>query len=277
MELKAIYDSIDDIPDTVEDFRSLFVERDGRYELAGLSGVKSQADVDRLQKALLAEREAVKSVKERLKPWQELDYDEVMAKLDRLPELEAAAAGKLDDSAIEEIAARRVEGAVRSKLAPVERELKSARSELEELRAEREVLVRERQSRQREDQLRPLLSKANVLPEHWEDVLMYAERHLEQLDDGSWVARDAVGVTPGLGPAEWLAEMLERRPGWLPANVGGGARGSGAAGGVSNNPWSAAHWNMSEQGRILREKGREYADRLASAAGTKVGGVKPRK
>jgi hypothetical protein len=46
---------------------------------------------------------------------------------------------------------------------------------------------------------------------------------------------------------------------------------------VSNNPWSAAHWNMSEQGRILREKGREYADRLASAAGTKVGGVKPRK
>ncbi len=276
MELKALYDSLDDIPEAVDDFRSLFVERDGRYELAGLHGVKTQADVDRLQKALSAEREAVKAAKERLKPWQDFDYDEVISKLDRLPELEAAAAGKLDDAAIEEIAQRRAEGAVRSKLAPVERELKSARTELEELRAERSKLVQERAARQREDQLRPLMTKANVLPEHYEDVLLYAERHLEQTEDGHWMARDGIGVTPGLGPAEWLAEMLERRPGWLPANVGGGAKGSGASGALGNNPWSANHWNISEQGRILRDKGREYADRLASAAGTKVGGLKPR-
>lgn len=275
-DLKAVYDSLDDIPESVEDFRSLFVERDGRYELSGLAGVKTTADIERLQKNLSLERDAHKQTKEKFRPFAELDPDEVFQKLDRLPELEAAASGKLDDAAIEEIAAKRADGAVRSKLAPVQRELKAAQSELEQLREQNAALASERAARQRQDALRPLMAKANVLPEHYEDVELYAERHLEQTEDGQWVAKDGVGVTPGLQPKEWLAEMLEKRPGWVPASVGGGAKGSGGGGAGGSNPFSAKGWNVTAQGQLISTKGLEYATRMAEAAGTKVGGARPR-
>lgn len=274
-DLKAVYDSLDDIPESVEDFRSLFTERDGRYELSGLPGVKTTADIERLQRNLSLERDSHKQTKERFRPFAELDPEEVFAKLDKLPELEAAASGKLDEAGIEEIASRRVEGAVRSKVAPLERKLKDAATELEALREQHAVLSQERAARQRSDALRPLLAKAGVLPQHYEDVELYAERHLEQAEDGNWVTRDGVGVTPGFQTQEWLAEMLEKRPGWLPANVGGGSRGSGSQ--VSgNNPFSKSNWNVTAQGALIQTKGREYAERMAAAAGTKVGGSRPR-
>lgn len=275
-DLKAVYDSLEDIPENVEDFRSLFVEREGRYELSGLPGVKTAADVERVQRSLVQEREAHKQTKDKFRPFAELDPDEVFAKLDRLPELEAAASGKLDDAAIDEIVAKRIEGAVRSKLAPVEREFKAAQTELEALREQNQALSLERAARQRQDAIRPLMAKAGVLPEHYEDVELYAERHLEQTEDGQWVAKDGVGVTPGLQPKEWLAEMLEKRPGWMPANVGGGAKGSASGGVGGSNPFSAKGWNLTAQGQLVQTRGMEYAQRMAEAAGTKVGGARPR-
>ena len=232
-DLKAVYDSLEDIPESVEDFRSLFVERDGRFELSGLPGVKTAADIERLQKNLNLERESHKQTKEKFRPFAELDADEVFTKLDRIPELEA-------------------------------------------LREQNAALAQERSSRQRQDALRPIMAKAGVLPEHYEDVELYAERHLEQNEDGGWQTRDQVGVTPGLAPQEWLGEMLQKRPGWLPANVGGGAKGSGAGGASGSNPFSAKGWNLTAQGQLVQSRGMEYAERLASAAGTKVGGARPR-
>jgi len=41
------------------------------------------------------------------------------------------------------------------------------------------------------------------------------------------------------------------------------------------NPWKAETWNVTEQGNIVRTD-RARADKLAAAAGTKVGGLKPK-
>ena len=276
-ELKAIYDNPDDIPESIEDFRSLFVEKNGKWELSGVSGVQTQGNVARLEAALKKERDDHKSTKSALQVWGELDPEDVHSKLDRIPELEAAADGKLDDAKIEELAQKRAEATMRSKLAPMERELGKTKKEREELATALGEYQAKETRRTIHDKTRKALLDAKVLNEAHEDALMLAERVFEITEEGQVLTKDGVGVTPGLEPAAWLQEIQDKRPHWWPASQGGGAKGSGGVGGFGGkNPWTAEHWNMTEQGRILREKGTDYAERLAQAAGTGVGKGKPR-
>ena len=201
------------------------------------------------------------------------------ADLDRMEELEAAAGDKLDDAKIDELATKRAEGIVKTRVAPLERELKKLKADHEALQVSNTDLLGKANTRKREDTLRPLLTEAKVLPEHHEDVFLYAERHLEQTDDGKFIAREGVGgITAGATPKDWLMEMLDKRPGWLPGSQGGGARGSGPSGGFLGgpNPWSAENWNMTKQGEYLKAHGREKADAAAKSAGTSVGGQMPK-
>lgn len=277
-ELKATYDNQDDIPETVDDLRSLFTERDGKWEFTGMAGIKNQGDVDRVQGSLTKERADHKATKASLATWGDLDHDETVKELDRIPELVAAAGDKLDEAGIEAIVTKRVDSAIRSKTGPLERDLKKVRAENAELLETNTGLGASALKREREDVLRPLAIEAKVLLEHHEDVFMYGERHLEKPEGGSgFFAREGVGVTSGATPKDWLSEMLEKRPGWLPSSQGGGARGSNRAGGLGGkNPWTYEDWNMTEQGQVFTAKGAEHAGRLAAAAGTKVGGPKPK-
>lgn len=280
-ELTSQYDSSDQIPEAIEDFRSLFTEKNGKFELTGIAGMKTTADVARVQTALDKERSDHSKTKDRLKVWGDMEHDDIVAKLDRIDELEAAAGDKLDDAKIEELANKRVEGTLRTKLAPVERDLAKAAKERDEATNQLQALQTDITRRDLHDHLRPMLVKAKVIPEHHEDVFMYAERELERAEDGGFFSRDglAAGITAGLNAQDWLGEKLERRPGWLPPNVGGGARGS-TTGGIGSfagkNPWTADAWNMTEQGRIYTEKGEDYAKKLAAQAGTTIGGPKPK-
>lgn len=273
--LKHQYDDEEQIPET---FRELYSERNGRFELTGIDGVKTTADIERLQSALNKEREEHKSTREKFKPWAELDYEEVTQKLDRLPELEAAAQGKLDDAQIDEIVNRRVEGTLRSKLSPLERQLKQEREAREQLAQQNQQLVGKDRRRRMQDELRKQLTEAKALPDAFEDAFMLGEHLLEETDDGQFLTREVAGFTPGLDPAGLVAELQEKRRHWWPESVGGGSRGSGGGAGVpgGRNPFSADNWNVTEQGRILRQHGRERAEQLARAAGTTVGGARPK-
>ena len=64
-----------------------------------------------------------------------------------------------------------------------------------------------------------------------EDVEVFGERLFEVDDSGRVVAKDGVGITPGIDPAMWLGDQREKRPHWFPGNVGGGS-----GGGVVVNP-----------------------------------------
>lgn len=273
--LTASYEKQEDIPETA-DFRALFTEKNGKWELTGITGIKTQADIDRIQTSLTKERDDHKTTKTSLAVWGELEHDDVVAKLDKYPELEAAAAGKLDEAAIEEIVQKRVEGTIKSKLSPLERDNKKLKTENDDLTKANVGFTEANTKRTVTDSMRKALKKAKILPEAEDDVLMYSGV-FEITEDGNVVTREGMGVAPGLDADAWLGEVQERKPHWWPASQGGGARGSGGGAPFQGkNPWTAEGWNMTEQGKLLRDKGKEYADRLAAAAGTTVGGLKPK-
>ena len=79
-------------------------------------------------------------------------------------------------------------------------------------------------------------------------------------------------------PKDWIKEMEESRPHWFPLSQGGGARGGG--GGVTTgkeNPWSVEGWNVTGQGKVVREQGEAKAAEMAARVGSKLGAVRPTK
>ena len=278
-ELKALYDKADDIPEAVEDFRALFTEKNGKFELTGIAGVQTPANVARLETSLSKERTDHKATKATLAVWGDLVHDDVQKSLDRIPELEAAAGGALDDAKIEEIVNRRVEGVIKSKLSPLERANKKLLEGNAELTTANEGFTVANTRRTIGDDVRRALVKAKVVPEAHDDALMLGERVFEVTEEGKVVTRDNVGVAPGLDAEGWLTEIQDKKPHWWPASISGGALGSRGPGTAlgGKNPWSPQSWNMTEQGRYLRANGMEKAKRLAEAANSHVGAATPTK
>lgn len=269
MALQAQYDTLDEVP---EAHRELYSERNGKFEFTGVEGLKTQADIDRLSTSLTKERDTHKASKTALAAWNALGADpaEVQNKLDRIAELEAAAEGKLDENKLNQL----VEGRIKSKTAPLERELSSLKAQL----AERDAKIGEYEAHERQrsihDAVRQAATKHKLLDTAVEDALFLAERMFEVDEDGRVVTKDGVGVTPGVEAHVWLTEMQTKRPHWWGPSQGGGARGGQGGGGGGANPFTKAGWNLTEQGRILRENP-DRAAQLARAAGTSIGGGMP--
>lgn len=127
--------------------------------------------------------------------------------------------------------------------------------------------------------------KAKVHPAAIEDIVARAQAQFTVVDDAIGVY-DENGLRQvgkdgkqAYSPADWLEEQREAAPHWWPESQGGGAGGSqgGGNGGGTGNPWSAASWNMTAQGRVLREQGRDKADQLAKQANSSVGATAPTK
>lgn len=269
MALKAVYEKIDDIP---EPHRELYTERNGKLELTGIEGVKTQADIDRLTVSLGKERELLKTTKATADSYAALGkIEDLQAKLDRIEELEAAAAGKLDDEAINKL----VDGRLKSKLAPVEREKGQLATQLAEAQTKLQTFEARERQRTVHDAMRAAAVTSKIHEHALEDVLLLAERVFEIDEAGKVVVKDNVGFTPGISAEVWLTEIQPKRPHWWPPSQGGGGRGNGGGNGAGgNNPWAADSWNMTEQGRIVRENPAR-AKQLAEVAGTSVGGLRP--
>jgi len=272
MVLKALYEGVDEIP---EAFRELYTERGGKYELTGVEGMKTQADVDRLQTALTKERGEHKATKEKLAAWGDLEPEDTREKLDKIPELEARA-GQVDDEKIEKL----VEARAAAKVRTLEREHEKLKTESDG--KDTRIALLETRERQRAigDAILPELGKAKVLDSAREDILMLADRIFEAApiegEEGRFkvTTRDGVGVTPGISPADWIAEMQPKRPHWWPPSEGAGGR-PGTSTTTGNNPWQKSNWNITEQSRVFATQGAEVAERMAKQAGTTVGGPRP--
>lgn len=269
MELELEYENMSAVP---EAYRDLYQEKDGRAVLAGVKGMKTQADVDAVRNALSKERNEHKATRDKLKGWDGLDKDEVLGKLDLLKGIEDKIGGdlsKLDESDL-------VKGKISQATGPLTREienLKKARGEIETENTQLKQNIRNRDIR---DIVKEAAVKAKVHGTAILDIETAAASMMDFDDSGKLLTKDGLnGVTAGLGADEWLGEMQKLRPHWWPESVGGGAGGGGRFLDVGKNPFSRAHWNMTEQGKIVREKGMEFAGRLAAAAGTTVGGQIP--
>lgn len=278
MPIELVYENKDAVPEAFRAdpvFNEIFtVGEDGKVTLTGVTGMKTEADVATVREALRKEREDHGTTKTKLKPWGELDPTETLAQLDRIKELEAAAGGKLDDEAINKI----VEGRLGQATGPLNRQIEELTEKNTTLETENGTLKDSITSRDRNEAVRAVATEAKVHQTAMPDIEMTASTMLEQDESGKWITKEGLnGVTPGLDIKGFLREMQKLRPHWWPESVGGGAGGAGGGLGFSGpNPWSKDNWNMTEQGKVLTEQGREVADKMAKAAGTTVGGQRPK-
>lgn len=262
--LKAVLDSIDDLADPIKE---LYSKKGDKFELTGIEGVKTTADVERVNKTNNTLREENKTLKAKLAPFADLDIEEVTAKLDRIEELEAAASGKMDDAAINKL----VEARLKTQLGPKDREVKRLLDENAALKSENDTLKTSEKRRAIHDAVRTAALELKLVDTAIEDALYMSERFMDVDDDGR------VGTKEGATPKDWLLELQPKRPHWWPPTQGSGGKGNTGAGGYANNPWTLDNWNLTAQGRVISEKGRDFASKLAEAAGTTLGGPKPAK
>jgi len=252
-------------------FHELYTEQaDKTFLLTGVEGMKTQGDIDKVTQALVKERADHKALKEKFSLLGDQDPVDLLAQLDRVKELEAAAAGKIDEAKINDI----VEGRLRTKLGPIERENTQLKAQLA---AEQQVST-ELKSKDRKrtihDVARSAAIKLGVIPEALDDVLLYADSILDLTEDNRVVTRDQVGVTPGIDPEVWLTEMQQKKRYWWPGSQSGNSTGSGSSGISGDNPWTATGWNLTRQGEIVNQDPKR-AEQLARSAGTSVGGPRP--
>jgi hypothetical protein len=264
---------VDDISTVDSEYQGLYEEREGKHHLTiAVKGMKPEAEFTRVHEALRKERTDHNKTREQLKPFAGLNIEEVQSQLARIPELEIAAEGKIDDKKVDKIVEQRIAG----RLGPVQRERDTLKAQNEELTKVVDGYKSKDKTRTIHDAVRTAAQKAKVRDTAVEDALLYAERTFEVDEStGQVIAKDGVGVTPGIDPVTWLTEMTNKRPHWFAESVGGGAGGNrGAGGGGTTNPFTNEHWNLTEQGRLVREN-RAQAENMAKAAGTSIGGGKP--
>jgi hypothetical protein len=274
--LKAIYEAQDGIP---EAYRELYTERNGKWELTEVEGVKTQTDVDKLTEAARKERADHADTKKTLaslKPFADLEmtHEELQEKLDRVEELEAAAkaGGKLNEEELEAAVERRLA----RKLKPLERQISTLTEERDALTGKVGELQGREDRRAVVKAAVAAAQKAGVPQDALPDVELAAEVMLvRETESGDIITKDGIGVTPNVGAETWIADMLPKRPMWNPTSSGGGARGSGKSGGFPDNPYTEEHWNVSAQGKLMQENP-EKAKQMAAAAGVTVDAVRPK-
>ena len=283
MRLKTIYDTAEEIP---EGYADLYTERNGRWELTAIEGVKTQADVERVQEALRKEKNDHKQTKLAFAPFEGLDPEAVEKTTHDLEEAKAQLEainkdGRIDETKLEPIIAARIKQAV----APLERDKTNLERQLD---AQRKV-VTEREGEvvslrtsitmgDIERQIRDAAADAKILPTASLDAVRYGREGFEKTDDGRVITRDVAGVVPGLTPKEWFKDQMDKSPHWWPASVGGGSGGGGGPRGVyggANNPWSKDGWNVTKQGALITQLGMAKAGEIAAQVGSKIGDTKP--
>lgn len=170
-----------------------------------------------------------------------------------------------------------MEGRIKTKTAPLERQLQTLTSERDTYKSKNEEYTVKEQKRMISDEVRSAATALKMLPEAVEDAIMYAERVMEVSDEGVASVKDKVGFTPGLSAKDWLSDMQSKRAHWWGPSQGGGARGGSGGGGTGGeNPWTFEKWNVSKQNEIYKTDPKR-AEQLAVNAGTKLGGTKPAK
>ena len=280
-KIKTLYEKEEDIP---EGFGDLFTERNGKWEMTGVEGVKTQADIDRVNEALRKEKADHKALKEKHVKVADLDPEKVAA---QAAELEAAQAqlaaftkdGKLDETKLEPV----IEARIKRALGPIERDKAALERKLaDEAKAKEaalgEVTTLKTSITQRtiENALRDAALAGKVITSAVDDAVLVGARYFETTEDGRVLTKDNMGITPGLKPTEWFKDMQEHKPHWWPASQGGGSRGgSGGTGGRADNPWMPENWNITKQGAYVQQHGMEKAVQAATAANSKIGNTKP--
>ena len=225
------------------------------------------AELARLRKALATERAARKAAESEVAKWRDIgdSPDDIAQKLDRMPELEAAAEGKGGSEAIEKAVHAKLQAAV----APHERKARQLAQQLKELEATRDELTGKVQSFTIESAVSKLVGD-QIRPEARGDVVKLLSQSLMVDADGEVIGKDGQPVD------QVWSEFFAPRAGYLGVtSTGGGARGQTKPVGSSKvNPWARETWSPSQQADIQAANPQE-AIGLAQSVGSSLGAMQP--
>lgn len=252
MAINYIMDTLEGLPEAVQ---ALYTPKDGKYILAGVQGVKTEDDVNRVMEALNKERNDHKATKERWRALQDYAPDEILSALDEASRLKQKASKEGTDDSL--------------KLAPLQREKERLSNELLQAQNMIEQFKAREKERVISDAVRRAGTELKMRPTAIEDALLLAKLTFDVDDNGKVFTKQDGANIGGLEPSAWLSEMQQARPHWWPDNIGGGATGGNGAGFVHNNPWKKESLNLTQQGEIFKANP-TLARQLAAAAGVTI-------
>ena len=260
MTLRRFYTKKEDIP---EGFESLYTEQDDKWVLSPIDGLIAREDLTQSQTALSAEREAHRQTKDTLSKFGERTPEDIAKAFDELGVFKAK--GETGNEDVE----AQVTARLNQEIGPVKRDLDSAEKDRDEYKTRAEQAEGVLKKHRIEASVRKAVVDAGIKEEEKiEDVLLFSERIFELTEEGQIVARDQVGVTPGIDPVQWLSDINDegKKKHWWPQPSGGGAGGNEGNGQVKDNPWKKETFNLTRQGEITR-RDPDLAKRLKAQAG----------
>lgn len=257
--IKAKYAKQDDIP---EQYRELFEERGEEWLLKkdAIEGVKTEADVQRVQRALETANSNYKAAKAKLDKLGDKDVDELLKTVDEVEELRARIEAAGDNGKNEELIQKRIDAAVKAQTGPLERRLQQAEKDRDTALSNATAATTELNRTKVEVEIQRIAT-GKIQPTAMEDLVERGVRVFE-FKEGKVVAKDTSDM-PGITPDAWLPGVLEKYPHYAPLNVGAGAGGSNGGNAPASNPFTKAGWNRTSQFALPAEK----RESMAKAAG----------
>lgn len=284
--LRAQYDSQDDIP---EAYRPLYTERDGKFELTEVEGVKTQGDFDRFESALRKRLTDATTKLESQGGNAGLSKDELREVFsdvvktfigDKGGQGNRGRGGQGDGSGGG--SGGDGNGSSDPIMHDLERRLSAVEAENKSLKAERDQFKNEATTTKLDTQLQRAALAAGVDPKTLDMVVRLTKDDFELDNEGKAVVKldpSIKGVTPNAAPAEYYKTISQDEiftrfwPDSQGSGAGGSTSGSGGALGA-DNPFSKAGWNKTKQAQLVRNNPSE-AERLAKAAGVGYGATRP--
>lgn len=282
MAIKFAIKTLDEVD---EKYRDLYVEKkDDKGTVTGfqlqVDGVRTQADVDAVTKAKQRETEEHGKTKTKLKDteakllvWEELDPEDVKAKLDKLTTLEAGNSQTDLQKNFETTVAARAEQLAEKRIKIETAKLAKQIGELQTANAAYETnaktLSEQIRHRTIDDAVRGAATTAKVQEFAVPDALIHARGVFKIDEAGKIVTED------GKDPAEWMEDRKAISPHWWPVAKGAGAHGSGdGTPFAGSNPWTPEAWSVTEQTNLVRTNATK-ATQLAEQANSHLGATSP--
>jgi len=255
MALKLIITSEDDLPES-EEIRGLYTQQGDKWVL-DVEGAVPKRQLDEFRQSNI-------DLKKQLEALGDVKPEDAAKAIRRVEELEAQL--DKDKNKFDELLEKRtgeMKTAHEKQIEAAQAEQTKLRGQLKDLKINHAVLEAGTELGLRQGAGPDLVSRS---------------RSVFDLDDeGNIVARDGEGELiynaggEPLGIRDWVEKTAKEAKHLFDPNQGGGSGGSGGGGKAmgGNNPWKKETWNMTAQGRMLRDNP-EMAKRMAAQAGKKI-------
>ncbi len=257
--LKQSVENLDNVDEGHHDLYT--ASADGKsFALTGVIGMKTQADIDKLQTSLTASRNDTKAVQAKLSVFADVNSETIADDLQELATLRITE-GKVDNEKFME----QVDGKVKILMGPHDREMKLLQESNTALSDTNTKLNNAATTRFVQDDANKAMDALKLTdPGSREDAMLHMMGQFTKDEHGQVLNAE------GLTTVEWLtAKQSTRGRWWGNTDPDGGLGGKGKHQGA--NPFTRENWNMGEQAKLDPTVARN----LAKAAGTTVDGGMP--